>query len=191
MSRLSFSLLLVAAFVVFVEPASEKQFDVRGIEIKGSGDQHNIPVDQEEMKDIMRKMTEKPSKRQENILHRSKVEPAKSLKDRTPLQQNLQSVKNWLWEEKKRRSRGLLQKAYTKWYQTTFAKCVFVVFVILGFLMQAVSWLGSRSLNYEKNYRAQQVRRAQRQENRPGRGVTWKIGKRSAKVPRIPLKSFS
>jgi hypothetical protein len=191
MSGLTFSLLLAAVFVVFVDAGIENQFDVRGVEIKSGGDQQNIPVSQEEMKDIMRKMTEKPSERKENLIPRSNVEPPKSLNDRTPLQQTTQNVKNWLWEEKKRRSRGLLQKAYTKWYQTTFAKCIFAAFVILGILMQGVSWLGNRSLKYEKKYKAQQARRVERQKNRPGRGLTWKIGKRSSKVPKIPLKSFS
>lgn len=60
MSGLTFSLLLAAVFVVFVDAGIENQFDVRGVEIKSGGDQQNIPVSQEEMKDIMRKMTEKP-----------------------------------------------------------------------------------------------------------------------------------
>ena len=137
-------------------------------------------------------MTEKSDDRKQNIIPRSQVEPPKSLKDRTPLEQNIQNVKRWLKEEKKRKSRGLLQKPYTKWYQTTFAKVIFVSVVSLGCLMQLVNWLKNRSLGYEKKYKAQQVRRAERQKkSRAERGMAFRVGKRSTKVPKIPLKSYS
>ena len=175
----------------------EIEGDARGIEIEGDAttpDVQNIPISQEEMKDLMQKMTEKPSKRVKNTVPRENVGPAKSLKDRTPLQQSLQNVKNWLWEEKKRKSRGLLQQPYTSWYQTTFTKVIFSTLVILGMFTQLVSWLAKRSLDYEKKYKAQQLKKAERIRNSSssysqGGNKVWRVGKRrSTKIPKIPLR---
>ena len=73
--------LLAFFLVVSASAAVEDSFDGGNVEVKGVEGQQNIPVSQEEMKELMRKMTEKPDDRKQNIIPRSQVEPPKSLKD--------------------------------------------------------------------------------------------------------------